>query len=135
MNYHSDFHNKEGDNGCTADIYPNIEILQPVGTFDVTAPPAFNGASIPTGVPVEIGINLHIQTEQRVCKNCNNPFTKYEIRNGIHVGLMIIIILLSIFMFVFLALFLCLCQQYRVCPNCKRFTGDSKSNEKNICLC
>ena len=71
---------------------------------------------------------------QKICGNCKKTFDKYEIRNGIHIGLMIIIIIISCLLFVFVFLFLLLCKQYRVCPHCRKFTRDEKSNSKNICL-
>ena len=81
-------------------------------------------------------VNFQVRTgSKRICKNCNKPYNRYEIRNGINIGLMILIMLLTMFTFILVVLFLCFCKQYRVCPNCRNFTEDERSNEKNVCLC
>eukprot|EP00826_Nyctotherus_ovalis_P044958 TRINITY_DN4909_c0_g2_i7.p2 TRINITY_DN4909_c0_g2~~TRINITY_DN4909_c0_g2_i7.p2 ORF type:complete len:133 (+),score=25.85 TRINITY_DN4909_c0_g2_i7:121-519(+) len=79
-------------------------------------------------------VSISISKEEKTCNNCKKPFSKYDIRHGIHVGIMVLVIILSCLLFVFLLLFLFLCRQYRVCPNCGKFTGDERSNGKNICL-
>ena len=83
----------------------------------------------------EVRIIIHQTTKEKICRKCNKSFSKYDLRNGIHIGFLVMIIILSCFMFVFLYLFLCLCDQYRVCPNCHQFTGDERSNNPRICLC
>eukprot|EP00826_Nyctotherus_ovalis_P041838 TRINITY_DN425_c0_g1_i5.p1 TRINITY_DN425_c0_g1~~TRINITY_DN425_c0_g1_i5.p1 ORF type:complete len:129 (-),score=5.76 TRINITY_DN425_c0_g1_i5:144-530(-) len=106
---------------------------QPV-VISLAPPPQLQGKLVATKM-VAVRVVVEGSMEQRVCNQCNQPFTKYEIRNGIHIGLLALIIILSCFIFVFVYLFLCLCNQYRVCPNCHKFAGDKQSNSSNICLC
>ena len=107
------------------------QYYQPAGTSNEKYAPGI--APPPATGMIAIGMISHTET-RKVCQTCKREFSDHVKRYGISTCLLILIILLC-FVPLFLLLFICLCEEYKVCPHCGKFSQHEDSNGKGICLC